>query len=100
MNDISEAYENRRFAPKLTASEINRLHEEYAGTYWQEIATRTVLLGVNYTIIILSTWWLAVGCAAYTAMQKMMGDKRKMDAPEAEDSGNGVQIAVQVEDSS
>jgi hypothetical protein len=99
LNDISEAYENRRFAPKLTASELNRLHETYAGTYWQEIATRTVLLGANYTIIILSTWWLAIGCAAYTAMQKMMGDKSKMDAPEAEDSGNGVQIAVQAEDS-
>ena len=97
LNDISEAYENRKFAPKLTASEINRLHETYAGTYWQEIATRTVMLGVDYTLIIGSTWWLAVGCAAYTAMHKMMGDKRRMDAPEVEDSGNGVQIAEQNE---
>merc|ERR1712086_107311 len=80
LNDISEAYENREFAPPLAATEINRLHKGYVGTYWQEIASRSILLMANYSAIALSTWWIAVGCAAYTAMHKMMGDQRRIKA--------------------
>ena len=79
MNDISEAYENRKFAPALTATEINRLHKGYIGTYWQEITTRTLLLGLNYELMAATIWWIAIGCAAQTAMHKLMGDKRRMD---------------------
>ena len=96
LNDLSQSYTKRESAPNLTHTDLDRMHESYVGTYWQEIASRSYGILLTYTNLFSDAYQLAVGCALRSAHYKLQVDKRELEKQgvKVEIDQNNVQVNV------